>query len=147
MAKLGRRPAKLELRDGDREALQRLVSYPKGENRHARRARIVLMAADGSGTAEIAAAVGMGASTVTRWKSRYRRGGFHALTDAPRSGRPRTVTDELVQKVVELTLESRPNEATEWNTRGLAKKLGIGRSSVSRIWQAFRVKPHRQDTF
>lgn len=147
MAKRGRKAAKLELREGDRAALERLLSRPTGTNRDARRARIVLMAADGYGTADIATVVGMGTSTVTRWKKRYRDGGFHALTDAPRSGRPRTVTDDLVQQVVELTLESKPKGATHWATRGLARKLGIGRSSVSRIWQAFRLKPHRQDTF
>lgn len=147
MAKRGRRPAKLELRDGDRDALERLVNHPTGQNRDARRARIVLLASEGLGTADIAKTVGLGTSTVTRWKKRYREGGFHALTDAPRSGRPRTVTDELVQQVVELTLESKPKGATHWATRGLAKKVGISRSSVSRIWQAFRLKPHRQDTF
>lgn len=143
----GRKPNPLVLRDGDRNALKRLASHPTAVNREAIRARGLLLAADGMGTNDIAKAVGVKASTVSRWKQLYAKGGFHSVSDAPRSGRPRTLTDDMVGEVVRLTLETSPKGATHWSTRSLAKKTGMSQSSVSRIWQAFRLKPHRTETF
>lgn len=144
---MGRKPKAVEIADGDREALEAVVKHPRAENREVQRARIVLMAADGVTNDEIAAAVGVSVASVTKWKRRYREAGYEGLTDLPRSGRPRTVTDDLVAEVVELTLESTPRGATHWSTRTLAAKSGLSRSAVSRIWQAFRLKPHRRTTF
>lgn len=115
--------------------------------REARRARILLLAADGVGTNEIAERVGVTAATVCKWKKDYKELGFAGLSDAPRAGRPRTVSDEKVAEVVRLTLETRPKGSTHWSTRELAKKTGLSQSTVSRIWRAFRLKPHRQETF
>lgn len=144
---MGRPPKPLTLRPGDREALEALLRKGSTPQREARRARIVLLAADGVGTNEIAKRVGVTVTTVCKWKKDYGELGFHGLSDAPRSGRPRTVSDEEVAEVVRLTLESKPKGATHWSTRDLAKKTGLSQSTVSRIWRAFRLKPHRQETF
>jgi transposase len=69
------------------------------------------------------------------------------LHDEYRSGAPRTIGDELVEKVVVSTLESKPSDGTHWSTRGMAKQLGVGRSTVGRIWQAFGLQPHRSESF
>lgn len=147
MARRGAKPKPLAVTDEDRAELERVVAHPKAENREVQRARIVLLAADGMRNVEIAERVGVKPGTVTKWRRRWREAGYHALTDLPRSGRRRTVTDERVTEVVKLTLESRPKGATRWSTRGLAQKTGMSQSSISRIWQAFRLKPHRIETF
>lgn len=69
------------------------------------------------------------------------------LGDMPRPGGPRTVTDEQVAAVVTKTLESTPKSATHWSTRSMAKEMGLSQSSVSRIWRAFGLQPHRSETF
>jgi transposase len=147
MAKRGRKPKPVVLDDEDRAALEALVARPSAPHRDVVRARIVLLAADGVPDSEIMAATGMSSSTVTKWKARYRQLGFAGLTDAPRSGRPRTISDDLVRQVVDLTLQTAPKGATHWSTRRLAQKVGLGQSTISRIWQAFRLQPHRRETF
>lgn len=67
--------------------------------------------------------------------------------DEPRPGRPRTVADEQVEQVITRTLETSPNNATHWSTRALAAELGLSQTSVSRIWRAFGLQPHRQDSW
>ena len=117
MARRGPKPEPLVVPDEDRVALERVIAHPKAENREVQRARIVLLSADGLRNVEIAERVGVKPGTVGKWKRRYRQGGYHALTDLPRSGRPRTVTDDKVAEVVELTLESAPKRrrSRRWN--------------------------------
>ena len=67
--------------------------------------------------------------------------------DEPRPGRPRTITDEDVERVITKTLETTPKDATHWSTRSLAADLGLSQSAVSRIWRAFGLQPHREDTW
>ncbi len=69
------------------------------------------------------------------------------LGDMPRSGGPRSVTDEQVAALVARTLESAPKNATHWSTRSMAKETGLSQSTVSRIWRAFGLQPHRSETF
>jgi transposase len=69
------------------------------------------------------------------------------LLDEPRPGRPRTVTDEQVERVVITTLESKPKNATHWSTRSMAKEVGVTADAVMRIWHAFGLQPHRQQTW
>jgi len=69
------------------------------------------------------------------------------LVDEPRPGAPRTVTDAKVEEVVRLTLETKPREATHWSTRGMAARCGLSQSTVTRIWRAFGLQPHRTETF
>lgn len=69
------------------------------------------------------------------------------LLDAPRPGAPRTVKDAEVDAVITRTLESTPKNATHWSTREMANQAGLSQSTVSRIWRAFGLQPHRQETF
>ena len=82
-----------------------------------------------------------------KWRSRFAEHRLDGLTDEPRPGRPRTITDEQVDAVITKTLESTPRDATHWSTRLMAREVGLTQTAVSRIWRAFGLQPHRQDTF
>src|SRR5215213_9266160 len=92
-----------------------------------------------------------GSVSTGRWRPSGDRGfaeyRLDGLTDEPRPGRPRTITDEQVDAVITKTLESTPKDATHWSTRSMAKEVGLTQTAVSRIWRAFGLQPHRQDTF
>jgi transposase len=141
--------APLGLREGDRcrlEALTRSTSVRAGL---ATRARIVLLAADGLSNAEIARRTGTTRPTVLGWRNRYLSGGIKALGDQPRSGRPRVV-DEVDVIVATLADEGRPPEhlgVTHWSARLLGRELGIGFSTVAKIWRRWDIAPHRVQTF
>lgn len=110
------------------------------------RARIVLATAEGEGTSAVARRLGVSRPTVIAWRERYRSGGIEALTDAPRSGRPKTV-DEA--RIIARTLEPPPSRlgVTHWSTRLLASELGVGDATVARCWRRFGLKPWRRETF
>jgi transposase len=84
---------------------------------------------------------------VTKWRSRFVGRRLEGLADEPRPGAARTITDEQVEQVLVLTLETTPTDATHWSTRSLAKHVGMSQSAISRIWRAFGLKPHLVDTF
>jgi transposase len=111
------------------------------------RARIVLAAADGLGNTAIAGELGVALSSARKWRSRFLALRLDGLTDEPRPGRPRTVTDSQVEAVITRTLETTPASATHWSTRSLAAELGLSQSAVSRIWRAFGLAPHRQESW
>ena len=82
------------------------------------------------------------------WRQRFLDGGIEALRkDAPRSGRPVTVTAEVQSRIVHATLHGRPVNATHWSTRTLAEKLGLGATTVRRVWRSNGLKPHLSRTF
>jgi transposase len=107
----------------------------------------VLSAAEGLGNTQVADRLGLTRSTVARWRSRFVVDRLDGLLDEPRPGRPRTVSDDQVEAVITTTLESAPRDATHWSTRSLAAELGLTQSAVSRIWRAFGLQPHRQDSW
>src|SRR5215213_4366760 len=72
---------------------------------------------------------------------------LEGLVDAPRSGAPRTIGDEAVERLIALTLEEMPKNATHWSTRAMARRAGMSQTAVSRIWRAFGLRPHRAETF
>ena len=111
------------------------------------RARIVLGAAGSLTNGEIAASLGISRPTVTKWRNRFAKQRLEGLLDEPRPGRPRTITDEQVERVVITTLESAPKDATHWSTRSMAKEVGMTPDAVMRIWHAFGLQPHRQETW
>ncbi|MDX3798112.1 helix-turn-helix domain-containing protein [Streptomyces sp. AK04-3B] len=96
---------------------------------------------------DVGALVGMTGQSVGRWRSRFVEHRIAGLGDLPRSGGPRSVSDEQVAALVKRTLESMPRNATHWSTRAMAEELGLSQSTVSRIWQAFGPQPHRSQTF
>jgi transposase len=138
--------AVVELLDSDRAELgrwQRAPSMPAGL---AQRARIVLLAADGIGTNEIATRTGVSKPTVIAWKKRYAAEGIGGLEDRPKPGRPPQV-DEVA--VVLATLERPPERlgVTHWSSRLLAGELGISNVWIARIWRKWGLQPWRRETF
>ena len=81
------------------------------------------------------------------WRERFARHRMGGLVDAPRSGAPRTIGDAAIERLITLTLETLPEGATHWSTRLMAKRVGMSQTAVSRIWRAFGLQPHRQETF
>src|SRR5471030_1721801 len=135
----------IELSSKQRIELERMVRSQTLEVRAVRRAQIVLLAADGMGNREIAAALGVGRVQVGRWRERFVQGGVAAIEDdLPRSGRkPRVDRAEIVR----LTTQTTPEAATHWSTRTLARKAGVSDTTVLRIWQANGLKPHLVESF
>jgi transposase len=112
------------------------------------RARIVLECAEGGSNTEVGRRVGVSRETVRKWRVRFERDRLEGLSDAPRPGAPRTITDEQVEKVIVQTLESSPPQGdTHWSTRSMAAATGMGQSAISRIWRAFGLKPHVVQTW
>jgi len=139
----------LVLREGDRDRLGELARLPSVPSGLAKRARIVLLAADGVPNAQIARLTGVSRPTVIGWRERYARGGVAALADEPRSGRP-AVIDEIHVVAATLSDEGRPPERlgiTHWSARFLAAELGISFASVARIWRKWNIQPHRVTGF
>lgn len=73
--------------------------------------------------------------------------GLAGLGDEMRPGAPRQIGDDRVERAVSLTLEEAPKGATHWSSRALAARTGLSQSTVSRIWRAFGLRPHRRETF
>lgn len=144
---MGRPLVALQLPDADRTVLERWMRRPKSANALALRARIVLASAGGQSNTEIATQLRLSKPTVGKWRARYLARGVDGLLDEPRPGTPRTIRDEDVDRVVTLTLETTPADATHWSTREMARKTGMSQSTVSRIWRAFMLKPHLSETF
>lgn len=137
----------LQLTDDERSQLETWVRRPKTAQRLALRARIVLAAAQGLSNTEIAEDFRITMPTVGKWRRRFLEDRLEGLVDEPRPGAPRSLTDEQIEEAITTTLESTPANATHWSTRSLAKKLGLSQTAVSRIWRAFGLQPHRQETF
>ncbi len=130
-----------------REVLERWARRPKSSQALALRCRIVLAAADGVSSQEIAARLGCARQTVSKWRGRFARRGLDGLHDEPRPGKPRSIGDEDVERVIVKTLEEQPRDATHWSTRSMAAATGMSQTAVSRIWRAFGLKPHQTETF
>lgn len=135
----------IELSPHEKKELTRLSKSGTVSVRLARRAQIILLAAQGWDNQAIAAQVGVGRVQVGRWRKRYTQGKLAAIEkDRPRGGRPRKID---TVRLVELTTQSTPSQATQWSTRTMADALGVSQSSVSRHWRAQGLKPHRVETF
>src|SRR5580765_8854268 len=142
---MGRR-AEVVVSAEERDVLERWARPPSSAQALAFRCRIVLAAAEGRSSTEIAAALGCTGSTVGKWRGRFARRGIDGLHDEPRPGKPRTISDEDVERVIVKTLEEQPANATHWSTRSMAAAAGMSQSAVSRIWRAFGLKPHQTES-
>ena len=143
----GRPMPPLALDGAERETLARWTRRPKTAQGLALRARIVLACADGRSNTGVAAELRVCVGTVGKWRSRFLEQRLDGLLDQPRSGRPRTVSDADVERVLALTLETTPKDATHWSTRSMARRCGLSHNTVSRIWRAFALQPHRTESF
>lgn len=142
------RPIKpLLLSQEEKAKLVTLAKRPKTDQRTALRARIVLGCAQGLSNQAVAAQLRVTAQTVGTWRERFRQGRLNALGDLPRPGQPRQISDAKVEAVVTRTLEMRPAKATHWSTRTMAEASGLTQSAIVRIWRAFGLKPHLQESF
>lgn len=144
---MGRPVPPLILKDEERQTLEQWARRPKTAQALALRARIVLGCADGQTNTAVASQLRVSKPTVGKWRSRFLEQGLNGLVDEPRSGRPRTVSDADVERVLALTLETMPEDSTHWSSRSMARRCGLSQSTVSRIWRAFALQPHRTETF
>lgn len=126
------------------EALTRSRSLPSGL---VGRARIVLLSAEGVSNKDIAVRLGLSEPTVGKWRKGFLAHGIDGLFDEPRPGRPRSISDEQVAELINTTLQTKPEGATQWSCRSLADETGVSKSTVQRVWNAFGLKPHRTESF
>jgi transposase len=133
------------LSDQEKKTLEKLARSNTTSVRLARRAKIILLAARGMENQEIAAQLNTGRIQVGRWRQRYAEGGMEAIEkDLPRGGRK---PSDVHQRIIELTTQTTPENATHWSTRSMAEEVGVSAATVSRVWRAHGLKPHRIETF
>jgi len=139
--------AEVVLGDAEREVLERWARRPKSSQALALRCRIVLAAGAGERNRDIAARRGCDRNTVGKWRKRFAERGLDGVHDEPRPGKPRSIGDDDIERVIVKTLEESPPNATHWSTRSMAAATGMSQSAISRIWRAFALKPHRTEAF
>jgi transposase len=137
----------IDLSAAEREQLEAWSRRRSSAQALAERSRIVLAAAEGLKTTEIARRLGVNVSTARRWRNRFAEHRLDGLTDEPRPGQPRRITDAQVEEVIVKTLETAPKDSTHWSTRSMAREVGLTQSAVLRIWKAFGLQPHRQEAW
>lgn len=147
MSIMGRPKAELVLSEVERATLDQMRRRGSIGASMKLRATIVTMCAEGRDSVDVAEDLGITQQTVGKWRRRFLDKRLDGLFDEPRVGRPRTVTDEDVQRVIDTTLQEKPRASTHWSTRMLAKELKLSRDAVQRVWRAFGLKPHRTETF
>jgi transposase len=144
---MGRPVIPLIITDEERDELNTWVRRRQMPAAEQQRARMILLSTEGLPGRVIAERVGVTAETVSKWRKRFEQFRVAGLTDAPRSGRPRSIDDDKVTDVINKTLQSKPKDATHWSTTLMAKETGLNAMAISRIWRAFGLKPHRLETF
>jgi transposase len=134
--------------DNQRKRLEHLARSGKTAQKIALRARIVVLAGRGRANNAIAKELRVSRPTVLLWRERFARGGVPGiLKDAPRPGRRKAISAEVVKRVVEATMQTTPPDATHWSVRTMAKAQGLSRMTVQRIWKQHRLQPHRLENF
>jgi transposase len=147
MATMGRPKETPVLSIDERATLERWAKRPLSAQSLASRSRIVLASATGSSDLQVAADEGVDDATVRKWRTRFLKKRLEGLTDEPRPGVTRSITDDAVEALIVKTLDTKPVGATHWSTRSMAQATGMTQSAVSRIWRSFGLKPHLSDTF
>ena len=137
----------IELTDEERAQLEAWARRRTSAQALAQRSRIVLLAAAGLNNTAIAERLGVHRPMVRKWRGRFAAHRLDGLTDEPRPGQPRKITDAQVEEVIVKTLETTPKDATHWSTRSMAREVGLTQTAVHRIWTAFGLQPHRTETW
>src|SRR5215211_72908 len=137
----------IELSDEERAQLEAWTRRRTSAQALAQRSRIVLAAAEGLNNTEIAGRLGVHRNMVAKWRRRFAEHRLDGLSDEPRPGQPRKISDAQVEEVIVKTLETTPNDATHWSTRSMAREVGLTQPAVHRIWKAFGLQPHRRESW
>src|ERR1044072_1649711 len=147
MSRPGPKIPPLSLTDAQRAVLEGWVRRRTTAHALALRSRIVLECADGHSIMAVSRRLGITADTVRTWRRRFLERGLDGLSDEPRPGVPRKITDADVERVIVKTLEEKPKNATHWSTRSMAAATGMSQSAISRIWRGVALAPHPPQTF
>jgi transposase len=138
----------IKLTDALRKSLEKAARARTASVRFALRAKMILMAADGMPDLLIAEQLNVSRQSVARWRGRFLLKGIEGIQkDAPRPGRKPKISAQKVQKVVRMTTQEKPSDATHWSTRTMARASGLSEASVRRIWKRHGLKPHLLRTF
>ena len=143
----GRPKAPLVLTETERQELESMAHRARTAPTLARRARVILVCAEGQNNCQVARRLRISPTTVWKWRSRFVSQRVAGLLDEPRPGAPRQIDDQKIEDVIVRTLESTPRGATHWSTRSMAKATGYSHMTISRVWRAFGLQPHRSETF
>jgi transposase len=143
----GRPKKPLLLTAEEQGRLQSLAHRARSQPMLARRARVILASAEGLSNKLVARKLRVSPGMVVKWRARFLQARLEGLYDEPRPGAPRSINDEQIEQVIIQTLESTPRGQTHWSTRSLAQASGLSRMTISRIWHAFGLQPHRSETF
>src|SRR5690606_39146366 len=143
----GRPKAELTLSPTEKRELESLARRRRSAPALAQRARMVLACASGQDNKTVARRLRVAPATVGKWRQRFVERRIAGLLDEPRPGAPRKITDEQIEDVIVRTLETTPRGATHWSTREMARATGLSAMTISRIWRAFDLQPHRVETF
>lgn len=143
----GRPTAPLVLTEEERAYLKQQARQEEASARSmSERCQIVLRCADGIASKMVAAELGIHENTVGKWRRRFLRDRVEGLFDADRSGRPRTINDDQIAAVIERTLQSTPEDGSQWSIRSMAAETGFSHTTIRRIWAAFGLQPHHSQT-
>ena len=137
----------ISLEEADRQALEAVLRSHKTPQSRALRARIILKSGAGESVESISGSLGTSTKSIYKWRNRFLEAGIDGLFDLPRSGQPKKLTEKDIKRVLTLTVERIPQEATHWSVRLMAKYAGVTAWQVRQIWQAADLKPHRIQTF
>ena len=133
------------------EARATLTKWARGRSTPARlvqRAKIVLAAAEGLESKEIAAQLGGTRRTVGTWRNRFAKAGLRGFeTDAPRSGRGPAVRAAKEAEIIRRTTQEKPPHANQWSVRSMAAAVGVSKDTVQRVWHDNGLQPHHTKTF
>src|SRR6476619_5739066 len=144
-----RRPvAALLVSPGQREVLESMARSPSAPHREVVRARALLMAADGLANTAIARALSVSPASVSGWRTRFAEEGLVKFAQVRQGrGRKKTIPQQKIDEIVDLTLNYRPAGETHWSCRTMAAASGVSKSTVQQVWSARGLKPHRVETF
>ncbi len=117
----------------------------KLERRYAERAKVILLSLEGLTLDEISKQTGLTRKVVNKWRSRFREQGIEGLKDAPRSGKPVTISPETRALVVQKACEKPTGGYTNWSQARIAKEIGISQGMVNRILKEASLKPHKTE--
>jgi transposase/transposase-like protein len=138
----------LEISSGQRELLESVARSQAGAHREVVRAKALLMASDGLANTAIAQALSVSAASVASWRARFAEDGVTKLGQVRKGrGRKPSIPKETIDRIVDLTQNSRPKGETHWSCRSMAETVGVSKDTVQRVWSARGLKPHRVETF